>query len=88
MNSPTGKKFEISTINTKANSNVFDGKEVYRIFSLLEQSINRKHNSRVYGNKVLIKLFRDDSINYKDKVKPVNKMKQKLQKLLSKKGFI
>lgn len=33
-----------------------------------------------------IKLYRnDDSINYKGKIKPVNKMKQKLKKIFSNK---
>lgn len=64
---------------------MFNGKEVYRIFSLLEQSINQKCNRRVKGNKMLITVFKKDSINFNDKVKPVNKMKLKLQTLLSNK---
>lgn len=78
MNSPKEKTFEISTINSNTNSVVFNGKEVYRIFSLLEQSINQKCNRRVKGNKMLITVFKKDSINFNDKVKPVNKMKLKL----------
>ena len=85
MNSPKEKMFEISTINSNTNSVVFNGKEVYRIFSLLEQSINQKCNRRVKGNKMLITVFKKDSINFNDKVKPVNKMKLKLQTLLSNK---
>ena len=85
MNSPKEKTFEISTINSNTNSVVFNGKEVYRIFSLLEQSINQKCNRRVKGNKMLITVFKKDSINLNDKVKPVNKMKLKLQTLLSNK---
>ncbi len=85
MNSPKEKTFEISTINSNTNSVVFNGKEVYRIFSLLEQSINQKCNRRVKGNKMLITVFKKDSINFNDKVKPVNKMKLKLQTLLSNK---
>ena len=85
MNSPKEKTLEISTINSKANSFVFNGKEIYRIFSLLEQSINQKCNRRVKGNKMLITVFKKDSINFNDKVKPVNKMKLKLQTLLSNK---
>ena len=85
MNSPKEKTFEISTINSNTNSVVFNGKEVYRIFSLLEQSINQKCNRRVKGNKMLITVFKTDSINFNDKVKPVNKMKLKLQTLLSNK---
>ena len=85
MNSPKEKTFEISTINSNTNSVVFNGKEVYRIFSLLEQSINQKCNRRVKGNKMLITFFKKDSINFNDKVKPVNKMKLKLQTLLSNK---
>ena len=85
MNSPKEKTFEISTINSNTNSVVFNGKEVYRIFSLLEQSINQKYNRRVKGNKMLITVFKKDSINFNDKVKPVNKMKLKLQTLLSNK---
>ena len=78
MNSPKEKTFEISTINSNTNSVVFNGKEVCRIFSLLEQSINQKCNRRVKGNKMLITVFKKDSINFNDKVKPVNKMKLKL----------
>ena len=85
MNSPKEKTFEISTINSNTNSVVFNGKEVYRIFSLLEQSINQKCNRRVKGNKMLITVFKKDSINFNDNVKPVNKMKLKLQTLLSNK---
>lgn len=85
MNSPKEKTFEISTINSNTNSVVFNGKEVYRIFSLLEQSINQKCNRRVKGNKMLITVFKKDSINFNDKVKAVNKMKLKLQTLLSNK---
>ena len=85
MNSPKEKTLEISTINSKANSFVFNGKEIYRIFSLLEQSINQKFNRRVKGNKMLITVFKKDTINFNDKVKPVNKMKLKLQTLLSNK---
>ena len=85
MNSPKEKTFEISTINSNTNSVVFNGKEVYRIISLLEQSINQKCNRRVKGNKMLITVFKKDSINFNDKVKPVNKMKLKLQTLLSNK---
>ena len=85
MNSPKEKTFVISTINSNTNSVVFNGKEVYRIFSLLEQSINQKCNRRVKGNKMLITVFKKDSINFNDKVKPVNKMKLKLQTLLSNK---
>ena len=85
MNSPKEKMFEISTINSNTNSVVFNGKEVYRIFSLLEPSINQKCNRRVKGNKMLITVFKKDSINFNDKVKPVNKMKLKLQTLLSNK---
>ena len=85
MNSPKEKTFEISTINSNTNSVVFNGKEVYRIFSLLEESINQKCNRRVKGNKMLITVFKKDSINFNDKVKPVNKMKLKLQTLLSNK---
>ena len=85
MNSPKEKTFEISTINSNTNSVVFNGKEVYMIFSLLEQSINQKCNRRVKGNKMLITVFKKDSINFNDKVKPVNKMKLKLQTLLSNK---
>ena len=85
MNSPKEKTFEISTINSNTNSVVFNGKEIYRIFSLLEQSINQKCNRRVKGNKMLIKKKKKDSINFNDKVKPVNKMKLKLQTLLSNK---
>ena len=85
MNSPKEKTFEISTINSNTNSVVFNDKEVYRIFSLLEQSINQKCNRRVKGNKMLITVFKKDSINFNDKVKPVNKMKLKLQTLLSNK---
>ena len=85
MNSPKEKTLEISTINSKANSFVFNGKEIYRIFSLLEQSINQKCNCIVKGNKMLITVFKKDSINFNDKVKPVNKMKLKLQTLLSNK---
>ena len=85
MNSPKEKTFEISTINSNTNSVVFNGKEVYRIFFLLEQSINQKCNRRVKGNKMLITVFKKDSINFNDKVKPVNKMKLKLQTLLSNK---
>lgn len=85
MNSPKEKTFEISTINSNTNSVVFNGKEVYRIFSLLEPSINQKCNRRVKGNKMLITVFKKDSINFNDKVKPVNKMKLKLQTLLSNK---
>lgn len=85
MNSPKEKTFEISTINSNTNSVVFNGKEVYRIFSLLEQSINQKCNRRVKGNKMPITVFKKDSINFNDKVKPVNKMKLKLQTLLSNK---
>ena len=78
MNSPKEKTFEISTINSNTNSVVFNGKEVYRIFSLLEQSINQKCNRRVKGNKMLITVFKKDSINFNDKDKLVNKMKLKL----------
>ena len=85
MNSPKEKTFEISTINSNTNSVVFNGKEVYRIFSLLEESINQKCNRRVKGNKMLITVFKKDSINFNDKVKPVNKRKLKLQTLLSNK---
>ena len=85
MNSPKEKTFEISTINSNTNSVVFNDKEVYRIFSLLEQSINQKCNRRVKGNKMLITVFKKDSINFNDKVKPVNKMKLKLQTLLGNK---
>lgn len=85
MNSPKEKTLEISTINSKANSVVFNGKEIYRFFSLLEQSIIQKCNHRVKGNKMFIK---NDSIHFNNKVKPVNKMKQKLQTLLSNKKGI
>ena len=88
MNSPKEKTLEISTINSKANSVVFNGKEIYRIFSLLEQSIIQKCNHRVKGNKMFIKIFKNDSIHFNNKVKPVNKMKQKLQTLLSNKTGI
>ena len=83
MNSPTGKKLEISSINSHINSNLLDSREVSIIFALLEQSINPKHNSMVIGKKMTIKLYRKKSINYKGKNQPVNKIKQKLQKILS-----
>ena len=85
MNSPTGKKLEISSINSHINSNLLDSREVSIIFALLEQSINQKCNCIVKGNKMLITVFKKDSINFNDKVKPVNKMKLKLQTLLSNK---
>lgn len=83
MNSPIEKTLENSSINSHTNSNVIDSREVCRIFSLLEHSINPKHNSRVIGKK----LYRNDSINYKGKSKPVNKMKQRLKKILSNKAL-
>ena len=85
MNSPIEKTLENSSINSHTNSKVLDSREVCKIFSLLEQSINPKHNSRVMSKKISFKLYINDSINYKGKIKPVNKMKQKLKKILSNK---